>query len=259
MTTTTGWAGIVGLTVLLGVCAGPAVAQAVPGVVQLPAGARVGIVNLLDPEITHFHAARELTSSFLKTYTVDWPVAAMLTQALHAHLTQLGFAPVVLEAGGALRDAREACFLNASLAKSLPKECRLPFGQFAGANHVDALIVLGPGLNDAAHAAGGRHKELPEYLRGWCLASGEGAVAPSLLNLTELLLLLPTEKGAELGGRQWGGSEVQTWIGFIPPRDLKALEAVQLNQTRPLYTAMLSRQVEGLLAHLQAAPVAGAH
>jgi hypothetical protein len=241
---------------LLGLAAGPALAASEPAVVELPAGAHVGIVNLLDPEITHFHASKELTSSFLKTYTVDWPLAAMLTQALQAHLTQLGFAPVVLEASAVLRDAREACFLNASLAKALPKECRLPFGQFATANHVEALIVLGPGLNNSAHAAAGRHKELPEYLRGWCLVSGEGAVgsAPSLLNLTELLLLRPTDKGAELGARQWGGDEVQTWVGFTPPKDLKVLEATQLNQTRPLYTAMLSRQVEGLLAHLRAAP-----
>lgn len=222
---------------------------------ELPAAAHVGIVNLLDPEITHFHASKELTSSFLKTYTVDWPVSLMLTQALQAHLTQLGFAPVVLEASAVLRDAREACLLNASLAKNLPKECRLPFGLFASANHVDALIVLGPGLNNSAHAAGGRHKELPDYLRGWCLVSGEGAVgsAPSLLNLTELLLLRPAEKGAELGARQWGGDEVQTWVGFTPPKDMKVLEAAQLAETRPLYAAMLSRQVESLLKHLRAA------
>ena len=60
---------------------------------------------------------------------------------------------MALEASDALRDAREACFLNASLAKGLPKECRQPFAQFASANHVDALIVLGPGLNNSAHAA----------------------------------------------------------------------------------------------------------
>ncbi|HEY8054237.1 MAG TPA: hypothetical protein VIE42_15710 [Steroidobacteraceae bacterium] len=255
MTITAGWAGVLGLAVLLGLPAAPAGAESEPAIVELPAGAHIGIVNLLDPEITHFHAAKVLQDSFLKTYTVDWPVAAMLTQVLQARLTQLGFAPVALETSAALRDAREACFLNASLAKSLPKECRLPFGQFTTANHVDALIVLGPGLNDAAHAAGGRHKELPEYLRGWCLVSGEGAAAaaPSLLNLTELLLLRPTEKGAELGARQWGGNEVQAWIGFTAPKDLKVLEAAQLDQTRPLYAAMLSRQVDGLLTHLHQA------
>ena len=253
MRTRAGLGSILGLAVLMTLPVRLALAQSEPPVVALPAGAHVGLVNLLDPEVTHFHAAKELQSSFLKTYTVNWPVLTMLTQALQARLTQLGVAPVVLEASLALRDAREACFLNASLAKGLPKECRQPFGQFASANHVDALIVLGPGLNNSAHAAAGRHKELPEYLRGWCLVSGEGAAgsAPSLLNLTELLLIRPAAKGAELGARQWGGNEVQTWVGFTPPKDLKVLEEAQLDQARPLYVAMLSRQVDGLLAHLQ--------
>ena len=76
------------------------VAQAAsePQVTTLPAGAHVGVVNLLDPEVTHFHASRDLKDSFLKTYTVNWPVPAMLMQVLQARLTQLGFAPVALGA-----------------------------------------------------------------------------------------------------------------------------------------------------------------
>jgi hypothetical protein len=253
MRTGTGRAGSFGLAVLTMLAASQALAASEPQAVELAAGAHVGIVNQLDAEITHFHASKELQNSFLKTYTVGWPVAAMLALALQARLTQMGFAPVVLEASSALRDAREACFLNASLAKGLPKECRQPLAQFASANHVEALIVLGPGLNNSAHAAAGRHKELPEYLRGWCLVSGEGAGAPALLNLTELLLIRPTANGAELRVRQWGGNEVQTWIGFTPPKDLKALDDAQLDPARPLYAAMLSRQVDELLAHLQVA------
>jgi hypothetical protein len=253
MRTGTGWVSAFGLAVLLSFPVSVALAAGEAVVTELPAGAHIGVVNLLDPEVTHYHAAKELQSSFLKTYTVNWSVPAMLAQALQARLTQMGFAPVAVEASGALRDARENCFLNASLAKGLPKECRKPFAQFASANHLDALIVFGPGLNNSAHAAGGRHKELPEYLRGWCMVSGEGASAPALLNLTELLLIRPTEKAAELTARQWGGNEVQAWIGFAPSKDLKVLEDAQLDQARLLYASMLSRQVDGLLANLQVA------
>jgi hypothetical protein len=253
MRTGTGRTGSFGLAVPAMLAASLAFAAGEPQLVALPAGAHVGIVNLLDAEITHFHASKELQSSFLKTYTVGWPVAAMLAQTLQARLTQMGFAPAALEASGALRDAREACFLNASLAKGLPKECRQPFAQFASANHVEALIVLGPGLNNSAHATAGRHKELPDYLRGWCLVSGAGAGAPALLNFTELLLIRPTANGAVLAARQWGGNEVQAWIGFTPPKDLKMLDHSQLDPARPLYAAMLSRQVDELLAHLRAA------
>ena len=255
MRSRTGWASTLGLALLLILPVSVAQAAREPLVTALPAGAHVGVVNLLDPEVTHFHASPDLKQSFLKTYTVNWPVATLLMQTLQARLTQMGFAPVAVEATIALRDARENCFLNASLAKSLPKECRQPFAQFIAANHLDAMIVFGPGLNNSEHADGGRHKELPAYLRGWCMVSGEGPVgsAPALLSLTELLLILPKAGGVELRGRQWGGDEVQTWSGFPAAADLKALGGAQLDTAKPLYAAMLSRQADGLLAHLQLA------
>jgi hypothetical protein len=225
------------------------------GPVSLPAGARIGIVNLLDAEVTHYHAAKKLEDSFLKTLPVGWPMGAMLGEALAARLTQLGLTPVAVEPSEALREVRESCFLNANLGKALPKECRQPFAQFVVANHVDSILVLGPGLNNGEHAGGGRHKELPEYLRGWCVVSGAGAAgsAPSLLSFTELVLLRPDEKGAQLLARQWGGDEVQTWIGFPAAADPKALGSTQLEPARPLFQAMLTRQAQALLARVAAA------
>jgi len=146
-----------------------------PPDLQLSAGARVGVVSLLDAEVTHFHASRRLQNSFLKTYTVSWPVSAMLLAAVQGGLTQRGLVALPLGASEELSRARENCFLDAELAKGLPQPCAAPFAKLAAAQHVDALIVLGPGRNDPAHAGGARHRELPEYLRGWCFVSGEGA------------------------------------------------------------------------------------
>ena len=226
-----------------------------PAVLALAAGARVGVVNLLDPEVTHFHASRQLQNSFLKTYTVGWPVSAMLAQALRDGLTQMGLAPVAEAPTEALTRARETCFLNANLAKGLPKACGPLYAQLAASEHLDALIVLGPGLNDSEHAGGSRRRGLPEYLRGWCLVSEEGAAgnAPTLLNLTELLLIGLKVRGAELDGRQWGGDQTQTWTGFKPPADLKDLGSAQLNELQPLFAGMLRQQAGGLLVQLQIA------
>jgi len=219
-----------------------------PENLALAAGARVGVVNLLDPEVTHFHAARQVQDSFLKTYTLDWPVAAMLMSALSEHLRQQGLSAVALEAGADLHRAREDCFLNASLVKSVPKECARLYAQLAGEQHVDALIVLGPGLNNGDHAGGARHRDLPEYLRGLCFVTGAGEV-PSLLNLSELLLIGVSPKGAQLAARQWGG-DGHGWTGYRAPADLKAIPAAQLEELKPLYAAMLKEQAEALLAHL---------
>jgi hypothetical protein len=236
------------------VVAGAARAARPPASLPLGAGARVGVVNLLDAEVTHFHAARELQQSFLKTYAVSWPVNAMLLGAVKPSLTQLGFAAVPVAATEELRRAREACFLNAALAKGLPKECGPPFAQLAAAQHLDAIIVLGPGRNDSAHAAGTRHRELPQYLRGWCVVSGEGpaASAPVLLSLTELLLIGVSAQGVQLVDREWGG-DGHSWTGFTPPPDLHALPAEQLEQLQPLFDAVLKQQAGALLTHLQAA------
>lgn len=226
-----------------------------PAILKLAAGARVGVVNLLDPEVTHFHASRQLQNSFLKTHTVGWPVSAMLMQALREGLTQMGLTPVAAAPTEALARAREACFLNAALAKGLPKACGPLYGQLAAAEHLDALIVLGPGLNDSTHAGGGRRRGLPEYLRGWCIVSEEGvtAGAPALLNLTELLLIGLTASGAQLSARQWGGDQTQFWTGFKPPADLKSIADAQLNELQPLFAGMLKQQAGSLLMHLEVA------
>jgi hypothetical protein len=239
----------------LSLLGGIAVAAQKPVNLQLTAGARVAVVNLLDAEVTHFHASRRVQNSFLKTYTVDWSVNAMLMEALRERLTQMGLVPVAAAATEALRRAREACFLDAALAKGLPKTCGPLFAQLAAAERADAVIVLGPGRNDSAH--GTRRRELPEYLRGWCLvteARGEEGTAekvPVLLNLSELLLIGVAAPSAEINARQWGGDQFQTWTGFKPPPDLKDIPEQQLGQLQPLYAAMLKQQASGVLAHLQ--------
>jgi hypothetical protein len=239
----------------LSLLGGIAVAAQKPVNLQLTAGARVAVVNLLDAEVTHFHASRRVQNSFLKTYTVDWSVNAMLMEALRERLTQMGLVPVATAATEALRRAREACFLDAALAKGLPKTCGPLFAQLAAAERADAVIVLGPGRNDSAH--GTRRRELPEYLRGWCLvteARGEEGAAekvPVLLNLSELLLIGVAASSAEINARQWGGDQLQTWTGFKPPPDLKDIPEQQLGQLQPLFAAMLKQQASGVLAHLQ--------
>jgi hypothetical protein len=251
--TTAGAAAAAALSLL----GGTTVAAPKPADLQLAAGARVAVVNLLDAEVTHFHASRQLQNSFLKTYTVDWPVNAMLMEALRERLTQMGLVPVAAGATQALSRAREACFLNAALAKGLPKACGPLFAQLAAAEHVDAIVVMGPGRNDSAHSGGARRRELPEYLRGWCFVSAvrseERAAenAPVLLNLTELLLIGLSAQGAEINAREWGGDQTQTWTAFKPPPDLKDIPDQQLSQLQPLFAAMLKQQASGMFGHLQ--------
>ncbi len=235
---------------LLGAVPGAALAAHPLPSLALPAGARIGVVNLLDPEVTHFHASRQIENSFLKTYTMSWPVSGMLLAAVKDRLGQLGLTAVPIAPTDALRRARESCFLDAPLAKGLPRECGSLYAQLAASQGVAALIVLGPGRNDSAHAGGNRHRELPEYLRGWCFVTGADA-APALLDLTELLLIGVSGSQGQLIGRGWGGNGV--WTGYRAPPDLKAFPEQELEQLQPLYAAMLKDQAGTALTPLRLA------
>jgi hypothetical protein len=220
----------------------------------LSKGARVGIISLLDPEVTHFHASKSIKDSFLKTSTVNWAVDAMLSDALKDRMTQMGLVPVPVGVTDELDHAREDCFLNGSFAKSLPKECILPFRHLLANEHIEAVIVLGPGLNNSTHAAGARRKDLPDYLRGWGFVTGDEAGPggkPALFNMSELLLIAPEPEGPALRGREWGGNYTLEWSNFLAPADLKDIPPQDLNQLQPLFAGILSRQTSRLLDQLQ--------
>ena len=233
------------LGLLPGLCAAAAPA---PGA-QVNAGERIGIVNVLDAEVTHFHAARHVQDSYLKTYAVGWPVGGMLAEAVRERLAQLHLTAVPVAPGTALMRAREDCFLDANLEKPLARECAAAYQDLATREHLAALIVLGPGLNNALHAQSGRRKELPEYLRGWCLASAEEGT-PALLNLTELVLVAFTPKGAVLAARAWGGVTSEPAPSLAPPADLKSLSMAQLDALEPAYAKLLAAQASILLSSL---------
>src|SRR6267142_3086253 len=55
----------------------------------IASGAQIGVVNLLNAEVMHYHAAKEAKDSFLKIQAVKWPVDDMLTEALKGQLDQL--------------------------------------------------------------------------------------------------------------------------------------------------------------------------
>ena len=78
----------------------------------LARGARVGVINLLDPELTHFHDAKSIKDTALHTEPVNWPVAAMLVDALKDRAAQMGLVLVPLGVTDELDRSRESCFLN---------------------------------------------------------------------------------------------------------------------------------------------------
>jgi hypothetical protein len=222
----------------------------------LSRGERVGVLSLLDAEVTHFHAAKALQDAFLKTQRVNWSVDGMLAEALKERVAQMGLVLVPLAVTDELDRSRENCFLNGNFNKSLPKECVLPLQHLAAAERVQGLIVLAPGLNNPTHAGSSRRKDLPEYVRGWGFITGEvtASGAPTLFSMTEMLLVAPSGEGPQLRGREWGGNFALDWTNFVAPADPKAIPTEAYAQLQPLFASILSRQSARLLEQLRVGP-----
>jgi hypothetical protein len=220
----------------------------------LARGARVGVLNLLDPELTHYHDAKSIKDTALHTEQVNWSVAGMLVDALKDRAAQMGLVLVPLGVTDELDRSRESCFLNGNFNKSLPKDCVLPFQHLGAEEHVDATIVLAPGVNNSAHAGSTRRKELPEYVRGWGFETGDESSPdgkPTLFSMTEMLLVAPSPEGPVLRGREWGGNYSLEWSNFVAPANIKDIPAQQYNQLQPLFAGILARQAARLLDRIQ--------
>jgi hypothetical protein len=223
----------------------------------LAKGARVGVVNLLRSEVAHFHSAKSIKDQALKTEIVDWSVDTMLLDALKERAAQMGLALVALPPGEELEHAREDCFLNNSFNKNLPKECAAPFEHLLANEHLQAVILLAPGLNNSAHAGSARRKELPDYLRGWGFVTGINASPsgkPNVISMTDLLLVAPSSEGPQLRAHDWGGNYSLEWTDYVAPPDPKVVPLQEYAKLRPYFSAILSRQTARILDQIQVSP-----
>jgi len=221
---------------------------------RLGRGARVGVISLLDAEVTHFHAAKAIRDTALHTELVDWSVPKMLYDALKERAGQLGLVLVPLSATEELDRARESCFLNGNFNKNLPKDCVAGFEHLGLAERVDAVIALAPGLNNSVHAGSTRHKEMQDYVRGWTVETGDNESPdgkPTLLSMTELLLVAPSTDGPVLRGREWGGNYTLEWSSYVPPANPKELPPNSYPQLQPLFATILARQAGRLLDQIE--------
>jgi hypothetical protein len=225
-----------------------------PTQLLLHKGARVGVVNMMDAEVTHFHTSKVLAQSFFKTQLVNWQVDSMLSDAVTQRLTQLGLVPVAMGASDVLMHSRDDVFVNKSVAKGLPREVAREFAQLAAPERLEALIVLAPGLNNSSQAGGDVRRSLPDYLRGWGFITGDTNDKPALFNMTQVLLIGIAPDGASLSAREWGGAYTEEWSDYVPPENLKQIPLEQLDRLQPPFGRLLGRQAGRVMDWITVAP-----
>ncbi len=229
-----------------------------PAKEKLPAalakGTQIGVVNLLDPEVMHYHAAKQTQDSFLKILAVSWNVDDMLNEALRAPAAAAGVTLTPLVPTDSLVRARESCFVNAELVKGLPRNCSAGLIESAAGANVNYLIVMAPGLNNADHAGKDRLEGASQMLRGWGFITRERAGAkdrPALFCEVELLLINVAPEGVSLRARQWGGIYNYQWQNYIVPPDPKEFPPAQLEQLQPLFATILARHAKDFMAQVR--------
>jgi hypothetical protein len=221
----------------------------------LPKGARVGVITMLDPEVTHYHTAKELAQSFLKTLLVSWQIDPMLTDPVAQRLTQMGLVPVALSPSDSLARGRDEFFVDNSVVKGLPRDCAKQFALLAASEHLDALIVLAPSLNNTSQGGSVTRRGLPDYLRGLgFVTANEGGDKPQLFNMTQMLLIGVNAEGATLRAREWGGTYAVDWPDYTAPADPKQISPEQLDKLQPLFARMLAQQAGRLVDRIQVSP-----
>jgi hypothetical protein len=222
--------------------------------VAIARGTQIGVVNLLDPEVMHYHAAKESRDSFLKIQAVNWSPDDMLNEALKGEAASAELTLMPLAPTDSLVRARESCFVNAPLVKGLPKNCSAGLVELASSAGVNYLILMAPGLNNADHAGNTRLEGVSEMLRGWGFFTRERGGSkdrPTLFSEIEMLLISVTAEGASLRARQWGGNYSSQWQSYTVPSDPKEIPPEQLDQLQPLFAGMLARQAKDLLSQVR--------
>jgi hypothetical protein len=242
---------IVGVLLL----AGGTVAGAAEQPLAIPAGGRIGIIDMMTPDMTHFHVGVTAVKSFLRTYRAPWSVADVIDEPLIWSLTNAGLEPVAVQSTELMRRQKGPWIVSNPQAQKLSRACLEEMQRVIDEQKLSALIIIAPGPNTSPESVeGNRLKKLPEYIQGWGFSTSDdpgGLAKPVVFNLTQMLLVQKTTDGVRLEHREWGGNYVYEWTNFTPPADMKTLPDTEVAKLRPVITDVMKRQIARLVPHLQ--------
>ncbi len=221
----------------------------------IPPGSRVGVIDMMSIDVTHFHVGRVQVNSFMRTYRAAWSTSDLIDDPLIMSLSSAGLEPVSLEASDLLRRQRQAWIVSNPQASKLPKACIEEIEKIMTANTLSALVVIAAGPNSSPESVeGNRLKKLPNYVQGWGFSTSddpEGTTKPVVFNLTQMLLLLKTTDGVRLEYREWGGGYVYEWANFSAGPDLKSLPDSEIAKFKPVIADVMKRQIGRLMPHIK--------
>ena len=132
------------LTIFLMVLSALGCAGSQPVRMQLPPGARIGILNVLEPQMTHVDVGSLRFDSFTKVYNVDWNIPGYINGAIENDLKARGnytFIPISANAPADWKQSTAAGILSAVNAW-MPGDLESFLKQTAEENRLDVIISV---------------------------------------------------------------------------------------------------------------------
>lgn len=221
---------------------------------QLPPGARIGILNVLEPQMTHVDVGSFRVDSFTKVYNVDWNLPGYLTTTIENDLRARGsytFVPIAVNASADWKQSTSDSILSAVNAW-MPDELKAFMKRASEENRLDLIITVSsystaPSQQDvcftiASNAVVTRGYGL--YTRTSAL-SGLSSLLPvgqntatAYANIIVAIFQLRPATLAAYGRAPCSQGPLQD---FSWPADLQFLGPAQINPLKP-YVEQLSRE-----------------
>jgi hypothetical protein len=115
-----------------------------PVQLQLPPGARIGILNVLEPQMTHVDVGSLRINSFTNVYNVDWDIPGYISQTIENDLRAGGnytFIPIGVNADTDWKQSMSNDILSAAKAW-MPGDLKAYLQQAGVENRLDVIISV---------------------------------------------------------------------------------------------------------------------
>jgi len=111
---------------------------------QLPPEARIGILNLLEPQMTHVDLGSLRFDSYTKDYNVDWNIPGYLTRTIESDLTAGGSYTFIPVGGNAPEDWKQSMSnsILSAVTGWMRDDLKAFMSQTAEGNRLDLIISV---------------------------------------------------------------------------------------------------------------------
>jgi len=132
------------LTLFLMVVSALGCAGSQPVRMQLPPGARIGVLNVLEPQMTHVDVGSLRFNSFTNSYDVDWDIPGYIQRTIENDLRARGhntFIPLAVDAPEDWKQSMSAGIIS-TVSAWFPRDLRAFLEQAVEENRLDVIVSV---------------------------------------------------------------------------------------------------------------------